>query len=131
LDGLERRLVADRLLLIRDDPLRDGDEAGAGGEPAAPLHAQRPLERRDCTFLRLRVVVAVVRGHESGARLKVELVNEIALSEMEVDRALVNRRIRTFALDDSEDGPALCLNDRERVGRGAPQPELRGWVFAA
>ena len=65
LDGLERRLVADRLLLIRDDSLRHGDAAEVEVEPAAPLHAQRLLDRGVRLLLRLRVVVALVRGHDA------------------------------------------------------------------
>src|SRR6185436_11894756 len=122
LNGLERRLVADRLLLIRDDSLRDGDAAEVEVEPATPLHAQRLLDRRVRVLLRLCVEVALVRGHDGGAGLEVELANEVALAEMEVDRALVNRRVGTFALDDSEHSPALRFDDGERVGRGAPQP---------
>src|SRR4029078_5929671 len=100
-------------------------------EAATPLQAQRLLDRRVRVLLRLRVEVALVRGHDGGARLAVELENEVALAEMEVDRALVNRRVGTFALDDSEHSPALRFDDGERVGRGAPQPELRGRVFAS
>ena len=51
----------------------------------------------------------------------VELVHEVRLAEVEVDRALVHGRVRARALDEPEHRAGRGVDDRERVRLGRPQ----------
>src|SRR5207237_5708566 len=131
LDRLEGRLVADRLLLVSDHAFGDRDAAEAEFEPAAPLEPERLLDRGVRLLLGLRVVIAAVWSDERGARLQVELADEIALAQMQIDGALVHRRVGALTLDEAEHGAAVGLDDGERVGRGRAEAELSGRAIAA
>src|SRR5207244_774763 len=124
-DGLERRLVADGLLLVCDDLLRDGEAAKRQLQPAALLAAERLLDRGRRLLLRLRVVVAAVRRDDGGSCAEVELADEVALTEVQVDRALVNRRVRALPFDDPENGARWSLDDGERIRARGAQVRLR------
>ena len=116
-DCLERRLVANRLLLVRDHSLGHGDAAERELEAAPALQPKRLLDRRVCLFLRLRVVVAAVRRHDRCARLQVELANQVALAEVEVHGAVVDGRIRTLPLDETEHRARLRFDHGKGVRR--------------
>src|SRR3954470_21979440 len=75
-DGVERRAVRDRLLLVRDDLLRDRHPAEGELEPESPLDAKRLLDRRLRLLLRLRVPVALERLDERPPCYEVQLANE-------------------------------------------------------
>src|SRR5439155_25339787 len=100
--GLERRLVADSLLLVRDDLLGDGDAAEGELEAEPALGAQRLLDLRRRLLLRLRVPVAGERVDDGGAGHEVELLDEVRLADVKVDRALVEGLVREASLDEDE-----------------------------
>ena len=106
-----------RLLLVRDHLLGDRDAAERELQAEPPLDAQRLLDRRLRLLLRLRVPVAVERLDERAPRLEVELAHEVLPAEVEVDGALVHRRVRALALGQAEHGAAGGVDDEERVGR--------------
>ncbi len=125
-DGVERRAVRDRLLLVRDDLLRDRDAAEGELEPESPLDAQRLLDRRLRLLLRLRVPVAVERLDERAARCEVELAHEVLPAEVEVDGALVDGGVGALPLGQPEDVAGRGVHHEERVGRGRAQRDARG-----
>ena len=57
----------------------------------------------------------VARADERRARVDVEPADEVLLAEVEVDRAVVDRRVRARALDGAEHGARLGVDDGERV----------------
>ena len=67
LDGLERRLVADRLPLVRDHALGHRDAAEREVEAAAAFEPERLFDGGIRLLLRLRVVIAGVRRHGCSA----------------------------------------------------------------
>src|SRR5207249_9944555 len=99
---LERRMVADGLLLVRAHAYGDGNTSEVEVEAATPLGAERLLDRSVGVLPRLGVVVAPVRRHERRTALQIELAHEVALTEVEVDSTFVDGRVRTLVLDDSE-----------------------------
>src|SRR6266436_6966105 len=121
LDEIERGLIVDRLLLIRDHLLADDDAAEGQLETEPPLRSLRLVDRGHRLLLRLRVVVARERVDERGARLEVERDDAELLAEMEVDRTLVDGRVGTLVLDQSEDRAGRAVDDGEGVHSGRAQ----------
>ena len=99
LDQVERGLIVDRLLLVRDDLLGDDDRSEAELEPQAPFIAPLLVDRRHQLLLHLRVVVARERLDECRPRFQVQRDDPVLRSEVHVDRALVHRRVRALLLD--------------------------------
>ena len=93
--------------------------------------AQLLVDRRCRLLLRLRVVVAAEGLDERGPALEVEGGDAVRLARMQVDRAVVHRRVGALALGDAEHRTGLLVDDRERVGRRRAQAEPRGRVVAA
>ena len=65
---------------------------------------------------------------ERGARVDVEPADEVLLAEVEVDGAVVDRRVRARALDEAEHGAGLRVDDGERVEVAGAQRHPRGRV---
>ena len=67
----------------------------------------------------------------AGAGQQVELLHEVRLAEVEVDRALVDGRVRAAALDEAEQRARRGVDDGEGVGvRRAERRACRGVVLA-
>ena len=99
-DRLDRVAAADRLALVADDLLGDRDAAEAQLEPEP--RAPRAAARRSsvCVSFFACVYQSTRDGlDERGARVDVEPADEVLLAEVEVDGALVHRRVRARALD--------------------------------
>jgi hypothetical protein len=107
----------------------DATERQLEAEPTLDL--QRLHDVRRGLPLRLRVVVAAERLDDRPPRRQVELPHEPLLAEMEVDGALVDRRVRALALDDAHDRAGASVDDGECVGARAPERGAgRGIVLA-
>ena len=127
---LERRRVdhasvCDRLALVADHLLANGDpshlQLDAGDDP----RAQRLDDRGLRLLARLRVPVDRDRAHERRARLEVERRDAVLLSQVEVHRALVDRGERALALGRPEDGAALLVDDHEGLGVARAKRDTR------
>src|SRR5207248_11381891 len=60
-----------------------------------------------------------------------EFPDEVALAEVKIDRSLVDGRVRALALDDSEHGAGLRVDDRVGVrARGAQVRSCRRIVLS-
>ena len=97
-------------------------------EPA--LDPLRLLDRRLGLLLHLRVPVHAGGNDERDAALVVELLDEVLLAEVEVDRALVDGRVRPLPLDEAEERSTLPLDDGERVGVARAERDPCGRVVA-
>src|SRR5205085_4623192 len=110
-----------------DDLLRDDDAAEGDVEAEPPLSAQGLLDRRRRLLLRLRVPVAAERLDERAPGAEVELADEVALAEVEVDGALVDGRVGALALDEAEHGSGADVDHGEglRARRAERHPRRR------
>ena len=130
-DRLQHRAVAGRLPLVRDDVLGDGDAAERQLHARMLANEQRFLDGRGRVLLRLRVPVARERFDERRPGSQIELAHEIRLAEVEIDRALVDRRVRALALDDAEHGARLGFDHEHRVDSCRTKRDARGRIVAA
>src|SRR6185436_6293374 len=130
LDDVERGLVVDRLLLVRDHLLADDDRAERELQAEPLLGALRLVDRGHQLFLRLRVVVAGERLDERGAGLEIERDDPELLTEMQIDRALVDGRVGALVLDQAEDRAGRAVDDREGVHPGRAERHSGGRVVA-
>ncbi len=128
---LEGRAVADRLALVADDLLRDGHSAEGGVEAEPPLRAQLLVDGGRRLLLRLRVPVAAERLDERAPGAEVELADEVALAEVEVDGTFVNGRVRALALDEAEHRAGRDVHDGERLRARRAERDARRRVVAA
>ena len=83
------------------------------------------LDRRLGLLLRLRVPVDAGRRDDRDAILEVERLDEVLLAEVEVDGALVHRRVRAVALDEAEERAGLAVDDGERLGVSRAERDAR------
>ena len=130
-DEVERRLVADRLLLVGDDLLGDADAAEEDLHAEPALDDLGLLDRGHRLLLRLRVVVARERLDERGSALEVEGEHAVGLAHVQVDGALVHGRVGALPLDEAEDGARLGLDDGERLGARRAERKARRRIVPA
>ena len=129
--GLERRAVARRPLLVRDDVLGHGNTPERELDAAPALDAKALLDRRLRVLLRLRVPVARERLDERDPCVEVEPFDEVRLPEVEVDGAVVHGRVRALALDDAEHGAVARADDEHGIGARRTERHARRRVVAA
>ena len=130
-DEVDRLLRPDRLALVATT---------CSVTETAPKLSSSPSRRSVRSGSTISVVVSFLTcvyqspangSTTRGARLEVELAHEVRLAEVEVDRALVDRRVRALALDQAEHGAGRAVDDRERVGARRAQRDARRGVVAA
>src|SRR3954451_1874701 len=118
---VKRGLAPNRLLLVADHLLCDADAAERDLHPHASLDELGLLDRRHRLLLRLRVEVTAERLDEGCAALVVEPEDVVGLAHVEVDRAVVDRGVRAFLLDEAEHRARIGLDNR--VGLRARRAE--------
>jgi hypothetical protein len=91
---------------------------------------EQALDRGVGLALGLRVPVAVERRDERAAAVEVELAHLVGAPEVQVDRALMHRRVGPRRLGRAEQLAGGDVDDREALGRGRAQRDLRGGVAA-
>ena len=123
---VERRTVPDRLALIGDHLLGDRDPTELEVDAGHARRAERLLDRRLGVLLDLRVPVDPRRLDDRGAGAVVERLHQVLLAEVQVDGALVHRRVRPLPLDEPENRAGGAVDDREGVLAARAQPEPAG-----
>ena len=130
-DDVDRRAVAHGFPRVAHHLLRDGDATEVELDAEPRVDALRLLDRRLRLLLRLRVPLDARRRHEGDAILEGERLDEVLLAEVEVDRALVDRRVRPVALDEPEERARLGVHDGERLRVARSQRDARRGIVAS
>ena len=125
-------VITQTLTLVTDDLLDhlDPAEADAGAGQLAMLQLLLDAGRRQPPGL--GVVVAVERRHQRDVRDRVQRPDDVLLSKVQVDRALVHGRVRAGLVDQTEQRPRAGLDHGDGVRRCRAQRDTRrGMVGAA